>query len=165
MSESSRCASATGSIRGRALGRVVLGRTRAAERRAFPSFDRRRAGVDRFCFVGGGHIRIGYMTDRKLARFARRPRRGDRAVLILTTSRRYALRGVKHGTRVRTLRRRFRGARSFRIGRNRWYVARGRKARMVFKTRRGRVEEVGIAEKGPTRTARRAKRFLRSFPG
>jgi hypothetical protein len=105
------------------------------------------------------------MTDRALSRFARRRRRGDRAVLLLTTSAHYAIRGVRHGSPVRSLRRRFRRARSFRIGRNRWYVARGRRARLVFKTQGGRVEEVGIAERRPTRTARMAKRFLRSFPG
>jgi hypothetical protein len=162
---SSRCAPPEGAIKGKTLGRARLGRTRSAERRAFPSFSRRRAGVDRFCIRGGGHIRIGYMTKRTLGKFARRRRRGDRAVLILTTSRHYAIRGVRHGSRVRTLRKRFRRARSFRIGRNRWYVAPGRRTRLVFKTHRRRVEEIGIAERRPTRTRRRAKRFLRNFPG
>jgi hypothetical protein len=86
-------------------------------------------------------------------------------VLILTTNRHYAIRGIRHGSSVRALRRKFRHLRSVRLGRNRWYLARGRGARLVFKTHRGRVEEVGIAERRPTRGARRARRFLASFPG
>jgi hypothetical protein len=159
------CAAAIGSIHGRVLGRAALGRARSAERSALGGFARRRAGVDRFCLLGGGHVRIGYMSDRALTRFARRPRRGDRAVLILTTNRHYAIRGIRHGSSVRALRRKFRHLRSVRLGRNRWYLARGRGARLVFKTHRGRVEEVGIAERRPTRGARRARRFLASFPG
>jgi hypothetical protein len=156
------CAPPVGRIHGATLGRVRLGATRAAERSKFPSFVARRSGVDRFCLRGGGHIRIGYLSQVNRS-LSRRPRRGDRAVLILTTSRHYKLRGVGHGSSVRALKRRFRGERSLHVGRNRWYVARGAKARIVFKTFRGRVEEVGIASLRLSRGARRAKRFLRSF--
>jgi hypothetical protein len=149
--KASRCAAPSGRIAGRRLGTAALGRTPSAERRAFPSFTRPRARVDRFCLRGGGHVRIGYMTRR--------------AVLLLTTSRHYAVRGVRNGSTLRLLRRRLGRMWSFRIGRNRWYVARGRRVRLVFKTHRGRVEEVGIADPRSSTTPRRAKRFLRGFIG
>ena len=89
--------------------------------------------------------------------------RGERAVLVLTTSRHYAIKGVRHGSTRKTLKRRVRGLRSFRIGKNRWYIARGSKARLVFKVRGGRVQEVGLAEMGLTRRSAAARRFLGSF--
>jgi hypothetical protein len=160
-----RCSEPIGRIHGRILGPTALGRTRGGERRAFPAFDRRRAGVDRFCLRGGGHIRIGYMSPAALSRLAARRRGAARAVLILTTSPHYAIKGIRHGSTRRALRRRLGRARSVKVGRNRWYLVRGRRARLVFKTRGGRVEEVGIAALRPTRRARQARRFLRSFPG
>jgi hypothetical protein len=164
-SKSSNCARATGRIHGGALGRARLGQARAAVRSVFPSFSRRRAGVDRFCIRGGGHIRIGYLTERALSRFAHRSRSRERAVLILTTSRHYSIRRTRPGSSLRALKRQLGRMRSFRIGRNRWYIGRGHEARLVFKVHRGRVEELGIAARGPTRVPRRAKRFLASFPG
>jgi hypothetical protein len=105
------------------------------------------------------------MSPSALSRLAARRRGATRAVLILTTSPHYAIKGIRHGSTRRALRRRLRRARSVKVGRNRWYLARGRRARLVFKTHGGRVEEVGIAALRPTRRARVAKRFLRSFPG
>jgi hypothetical protein len=150
-SGSSRCAAPTGRIRGLTLGRAVLGRSRGLVRRAFPSFRRARRRVDRFCLRDGAHVRVGY--------------RRERAVLLLASSRRYAVRAIRHGSGTRSLRRSFPRARSFRIGHNRWYVARGRRALLVFKTRGGRVQEVGLAERRATRSAPRAQRFLSSFSG
>jgi hypothetical protein len=160
----SSCARATGAIRGTRLGRARLGATRAANRTKFPTFTARRSRVDRFCLRGGGHIRIGYLPPGKRSRSSRRGASRDRAVLILTTSRHYAVRGIRHGSTVRALKRRFRRLRSAHVGRNRWYLARGKKSRIVFKTHRRRVEEVGIASPSLTR-GKKAKRFLRSFPG
>ena len=160
--QADRCAPAVGSIRGKTLGRAVLGRSRAVQRRAFPGAVRRKT-VDRSCLRGGGHIRIGYLSARQRRKVMRSQARGERAVLILTTSRRYAIKGVRHGSTRTTLKRRVRGLRSFKIGKNRWYIARGSKARLVFKVRGGRVQEVGLAEKGLTRRSAAARRFLGSF--
>jgi hypothetical protein len=84
-------------------------------------------------------------------------------VLILTTSPHYALRGVRPGSRLRVLRRAVRGLSAHRVGANRWYLARGRLSRLVFKVRRGRVREIGVASLRMTRGRRGARRFLRSF--
>ena len=58
-----------------------------------------------------------------------------RAVLALTTHPAYDVRRVRTGTSTRTMRRRFRGERRFRRGRNTWYLVRGKHARVLFKTR------------------------------
>jgi hypothetical protein len=105
--------------------------------------------MDRFCLSGGAVLRVGY--------------RRERAVLLLVSSPRYRIRGVRVGTSTRTLRRRLGPSRGVRIGKNRWYVRRGTRSRLVFKTRGGRVREVGLAERGPTAGRKRAKRFLSSF--
>ena len=85
------------------------------------------------------------------------------AVLIITSSKRFSVHGIKSGTRVRTLRRRLRGERSVRVGRNVWYLARSGGVRQLFKTRGGRVLEVGIGDRRLSPTRRAAKRYLRAW--
>ena len=64
---------------------------------------------------------------------------------------------------MRTLRRRLKGERSFKIGRIRWYTVAGRRSRVLFSTRRGKVREVGLASKRLTRTRRGTVRLLRAW--
>ncbi len=82
---------------------------------------------------------------------------------MLSSSPRFRVRGLTRGARVATLRRRLRGERSYRVGRNRWYAVRGAKATLVFRTRRGRVGAVGLASRrltaGPRRHAAAAARL------
>ncbi|HEX2232737.1 MAG TPA: hypothetical protein VHG69_05185 [Thermoleophilaceae bacterium] len=144
-----RCARPTGRVRGLRLGRVRLGALRRRQRGAYPSFSRPRRSVDRFCLTDGRHIRVGY--------------RGVKAVLALSSSRRYRIRGITRGATVGALRARFPRARSFRIGANRWYLARGSRARLVFKVRGGSVREVGIADLALSGGRISAKRFMRGF--
>jgi len=161
----SRCAQAGGRVRGRRLGRARLGVRRARNRRAFPAVRRGRAGVDRFCVRGGGFLRIGYPSRalrRGLVRSERRRVR-SKAVLVLASSRRFAVRGVRPAMGIRALRRRIGRGRGVRVGRNVWYLARGSRARLVFKVRGRRVREVGIADRRLTAGQRRARRFLSSF--
>ncbi|MDQ4072042.1 MAG: hypothetical protein M3088_04075, partial [Actinomycetota bacterium] len=64
--------------------------------------------------------------------------------------------------RARTVRRRLFGERRYRVGRDTWYLAGGRQARIVVKVRRGRVSEIGLAD--PRLTAGGSvRRFVRSF--
>jgi hypothetical protein len=105
--------------------------------------------MDRYCVAGGGNLRIGY-------------RRG-REVLAITTSKRLSVRGIRRGSRVRTLRRRLRHERRIRVGRNVWYVARAHAATLVFRTRGRSVLEVGLADRRRTRGLRATRRFLRSW--
>jgi hypothetical protein len=71
---------------------------------------------------------------------------------------------VRPGTSLRTMRRRMRGERRFKVGRNSWYLVRGRRARIVVRVSGSRVREVGLADLRLTGTRARARRFLRAFP-
>jgi hypothetical protein len=167
-SELLRCGVPTRRVHGRTLDRVRLGLRRRTIRRRYPRIERRRRYVDRFCLIhpkrGGRFVRAGYPSPRLTRLLSRRTRRRirGRAILALTSSGYFRIHRIRYGTRVRTLRRRLHGERSFRIGRNRWFLARGRRARLVFKVRRGRVREVGIASLGLTR-GRLARPFMNSF--
>ena len=165
-----RCGRLRGRLRGRTLGRAALGRKRRLQRRRFPSFTRPRRTIDRFCLVDGRHIRVGYPGRRLLATRSRRLRRRvrTRAVLVLTSSQRYAIRGVRNGSSPRFMKRRMgrRIRRSYRVGRNRWYVARGpRGTNLIFKVTRGRgrVGEIGIADARFLRGRLPSRRFLSGF--
>ena len=92
-----------------------------------------------------------------------RLRTRGRAVLALSSHPAYAIRRVRSGSTVRTLRLRFRGERRLRVGRNAWYLVRGRRANLLFRTARNRVREVGLADRRLTSTQARARRFLRAF--
>jgi hypothetical protein len=72
------------------------------------------------------------------------------------------VRGLQKGSRLRSVRRRLRGERRFRVGRDSWYLAGARSARIVVKVRRGRVSEIGLADLRLTFKGA-AKRFVRSF--
>jgi hypothetical protein len=159
-----RCAALGGRLSGTRLHRARLGRTRGATRRSYPSRSTRR-GFDYFCLADGRLVRAGYSSRRLRRGLSRREARRvrGRAVLVLTSSRRFGARGVRRGTRVATMRRRVRGERRFRVGRNTWYLVRGKRATIVYRTQRGRVRAVGIADRRLTRGRRAARRFLRTF--
>jgi 3',5'-cyclic AMP phosphodiesterase CpdA len=164
--EGRRCASLRGRISGRRLHRARLGRRRSAIRRAYPRSSRRTRGrFDLFCLADGKLVRVGYPSRGLLRGLPRRERRRvrGRAVLILTSSGHFRAKRVPPGMRVRTMRRRVRDERRFRIGRNTWYLARGRGATVVYRTQRGRVRAIGLADRRLTGGRRAARRFLRGF--
>jgi hypothetical protein len=147
-------------------GRARLGRKRARQRRALGGrLISRRGGIDRYCAKGGGVLRIGYPTKRLNRRVGRGVRRkiAKRAQLVLTTSKRLKLRGLRRGARVKALKRKLRGERRVRVGRNVWYLASSKKARLVFKTRGGRVRELGRVSKRLTRGKRASRRLLSAW--
>jgi hypothetical protein len=159
------CPAATGRVRGPRLGRARLGGRRARHRRLLPGLRRPRRFVDRFCHADGGLTRIGYPSP-KLTRFlapAMRRRLRGRAVLILTTSTHYSLRGLRPGARVRALGAAVAKRRRFKVGANVWHVAAGRRSALLFKVRGGRIREVGVADGRLMRGRLAARRFLRSF--
>jgi hypothetical protein len=155
-----RCAVPTGKVRRKSVDRARLGRTRRRTRRSFRKRSLRRQGryMDQFCLAGGGALRVGYGR--------RRPVKG-RAVVVLSSSKLHRLRKLRVGARTKTLRRRIgrRRVSSMRIGKNRWYIKRGKGATLVFKVRRGKVRELGLADRRLTRTRARAKRLLKSYRG
>jgi hypothetical protein len=89
------CPAPTGRLRGKSLGPVTLGMTRARARRAFSrSSDRGRHDTDSFCLTPSG-IRVAYPSPallRTLSPGTRRRVRG-RVVLALTGNAYYALNG------------------------------------------------------------------------
>ena len=97
-------------------------------------------------------MRIGYPTGRL-------GRRSAGALLILTSSRRPGLRGMRVGGRIKRLR----GASRVRVGRNLWYLARGARSRLLFQVRGGRVRQLGIGDPHSTAHPAARKRFLRAW--
>jgi hypothetical protein len=156
------CVNSRGGAAGTRLGPARLGRTRKSQRRVFHGKAlKARRGMDSYCATGGGRFRIGYPTSR-LSRSARTLAK-KRAIVILTSSKRFSVRGVRPGSSVKGLRRRLRGERRLAIGGNAWYLARGHKATLLYKTHGRRVLEVGIGDRRLTGTGGSARRFLRSW--
>jgi len=125
-----------------------------------------RGGIDRYCISGARTLRIGYPTaalTRGLPRSEQRRIRG-RAVLVLTNSDRYGVGGIKPGSRVAALRRSLSRERAYRSGASLWYLAPApRGQRYAFRTRAGRVLEVGLADRRLTGTPRQVSRLLGSW--
>jgi hypothetical protein len=165
-SQKSGCLNFGPGARGKRLGPARLGAPRAGNRRRFTGARlRSRARMDRYCVAGGGSLRIGYATprlSRSLGRSLRRRVRA-RALILLATSPRWAVRGVAPGMSTRGLAARLSGERRFRIGQNVWYSLPGRQSRIVFKTRAGRVLEVGLANKRLALTRAGEERLLRAW--
>ncbi len=161
------CARAAGAFRATSLEGLRLGMTRARARGLFGSLELRgRKYMDFFCSAAQG-VRVGYASPRLLRTLpaAERRRLRGRAILILTSSRHFALHGVRPRARLAKVARRLRVSRPYRVGLNTWYlVPDGRVARGILKVRHGEIQEVGIANAALTASQRERAIFLRSFP-
>jgi hypothetical protein len=159
-----RCASLRGSISGKRLHRARLGRKRSTIRRAYPS-RRAKGSFDYFCLADGRVVGAGYPSARLRRGIGRRERRRvkGRAVLLLTTSTHLRMRKLRVGSSSRSVRRRLHKEKRYRVGSNVWYLARAKSSTLVFKTRRGKVRSLGVADRRLTSTRRKQKRFLRGF--
>ena len=160
------CGQPTGRLSARRLGPVQLGMKRAAVRKRFA---RRTTGVRRnmdfFC-TGSHRIRVGYPSAKLLRGLSRPQRRrvSGRAIMVLTASHHYALRGGRPGARLtRRLQRRLHAGRPLHVGRDRWYLVGEPGSRGVLKVRGGVIGEIGIADARLTRNRATARRFFRSF--
>ena len=160
------CLNTDGTLTGKQLGPARLGRRLAEQRAVFEGANRQtRANLDRFCAEGGGNFRIGYPTPRltrKLSRGLKRKVKG-RVVIVLTSSRRFSLRGIVVGDTVAEARSRLTREQKFKIGSNTWYVAKRGGARLLVKTKGGKVREVGIGDPRLTTSAKATKRFLNAW--
>jgi hypothetical protein len=159
------CARPSGRLAGSRLGPVTLGMTRARARSRFARRSTRgRRYMDFFCPAHNG-IRVGYPSPALLHGLSPSERRRvtGRAVLVLTSNRHYALRGVRPGARVAKVARRLKLGRRFQIGLNSWYLAPNGASRGVLKVRRGVIDEVGIANARLTQSRQPALQFLKSF--
>jgi hypothetical protein len=159
--------------RGTTLDRVKLGSNRTRNLRRYRIGRKGRRSIDKFCLTDRSTVRVAYPSTRLRRTFGRRGKRRYRptkAIAVLVNSRRFKIRGVRPGTRVRgKVARRFRKFRSYRVGRNRWYVRKGSKARILYKVRgrgkRRRVLEIGIADRSLTTTKRKQRRFIDAWRG
>jgi hypothetical protein len=164
--DSQGCVNARGGVRGKRLGPARIGRTRKGQRRLLKGARlRSRRGIDRYCASGGGSFRIGYPTKRLLRPFGRgaRKRAKSHVVLVLTSSRRFAVTGVKPGASAKSARRRMKRAHRYRVGRNTWLVGAGKQVRLLVQLRGGKVRAVGIANKRLSRGRAGERRLLRAW--
>jgi len=160
-----RCPTASGAARGTSLGPVRLHRRRATQRKALPTMTRAKTGIDSTCLAGGGSLRAVYPT-RKLTRRLKKSVSKlvrDRAVLLLSSSRRQSVARIKPRDRQSLMRRRLRGERRYVVGRTAWFFADAERVRLIYSVRNGRVREVGIADLRVTRGRAAQKRFLRAW--
>jgi hypothetical protein len=162
-----RCPRASGNLRGRRLGPLALGMTRAQTRHRMPRFVRLRYGFDDFCLRAGWGIRVGYASAKLIRGSPRRLRRQleGRSVEVLTANRFYALDGVRPGAQLAQVSRRLHinPSNYSAVGLNDWYVVPGRTADGVLKVRYGVILEIGIADKRVLHGRAKALRFFESF--
>lgn len=151
------CPAATGALQGRTLGRVHLGMTRAAARRAFrTSSDRGKKFQDFFCLTPTG-IRVGYASRKESAKLA------GRVIWASTSSAFYALHGIRVGATLGAASAALRLSAPVKSGSNTWYFTANAASNAVLKVQNGVIEEIGIAQKSLTATAKAQRSFLRSF--
>ncbi len=159
------CPIANGRLTATGIGPLSLGMKRMRARHILiHSSTRGRRFMDFFCLKPIG-IRAAYGSPALVRRLPRsqRGRLLGRIVLLLTADKRYALRGVKPGTRLARVARRLHVSRRIRIGRNDWFIVPNGPSRGVLKVRHGVIEEVGIANRRLTGSYRAARRFLGSL--
>ena len=102
--------------------------------------------MDRYCLVGGGFLRVGYL--------------GDRSAIALSSNRSQRLSSIRVGSTTKTVRKRLRGERAYRAGSFTWYVSKASRARIVVQTRRGKVVQMGLADKQRTSTRKKTAALL-----
>jgi hypothetical protein len=164
------CLNADATASGKTLGPAKLGREQNAQRSLFKGARlRSRKGIDSYCALGGGSFRIGYPTKRLLRGAVDKLKRKieGRVALILTSSNRFSVAGVRPGEGEQSARRKLARARRQKVGRNTWYVLRTGSAELLVKAQGGKIGEVGIGDKrlttgGKTKAAKRKalRRFL-----
>lgn len=160
-----RCAAESGPLQGLSLGRLRLGMSRAQARRAITRSARRGRRYQRFfCLMPTG-VRAGFASPRLLRGLPARERRRliGRIVWISTSSRFYAIQGVRPGTILSAAAKRLALRRPLRIGRNDWYLAPARVVTVVLKVRRRVVQEIGIADPQLTHGRQEDRTFMNSF--
>ncbi|HWD74798.1 MAG TPA: hypothetical protein VG371_06635, partial [Solirubrobacteraceae bacterium] len=156
------CPQANGRLTATGIGPLSLGMKRTRARQILKrSSTRGRKYMDFFCLKPVG-IRAAYPSPAMLRPLAKKVRGKlqGRIVLLLTSDRLYALRGVKPGARLSKVAHKLHAGRRIRIGLNDWYVFRNGPSIGVLKVRKGIIEEIGIADKRLSYRTRGGKQFL-----
>ncbi|HUE26517.1 MAG TPA: hypothetical protein VMP89_07055, partial [Solirubrobacteraceae bacterium] len=161
------CPTARGKLTTTGIGPLSLQMTRARARQILThSSTRGRVVWDFFCLKPIG-IRAAYPSAALLGRLPRkqRARYQNRIVLLSTSDRLYALRGVHPGTRLSKVARKLKVGKPIKIGLNSWYLApNGGPSIAVLKVRHGIIQEIGIAEKRFSYTSKVGRKFLGELP-
>ena len=122
-------------------------------------------GFDNFQLAGSWGIRAGYPSPKLLRSMSQRSRTrlANRIVLLLTSNRYYALRGVRPGARLAAVAAALHTGPVIHVGLNDWYMARNGSSTAVIKVRGGIIEEIGIADLALTSTRSAQVTFITSF--
>ena len=131
--------------------------TRTQARRSYTKSSNRGAHYeDFFCLTPIG-VRVGYGSPR----LAKRDR--DKVIWASTSSAFYAVDGIRVGATVIAASKAMKLTGLLKVGLNTWYVGPEGSANAVLKTRGGLIDEIGIADKSLTNSAKADKKFLHSF--
>ena len=143
------CIEPGGELRGKRVGRVALGmrRKRVVGRLGIPHDH--RAGVDRWCVIGKGSLRVAYSGGH------------GPAELIVSSSRGHAAGGVARGDSARRARRHLDPRRRFRVGGVEVLEAAGAGGRVLAGLAGGRVRWVALAASELAADGRGLRRALR----
>jgi hypothetical protein len=156
------CPKANGRLTATGIGPLSLGMKRTRARAILThSSTRGHRYMDFFCLKPAG-IRAAYPSPAMLHPLARKVRGAlqGRIVLLLTSDRLYAVRGVKPGTRLSKVGHKLHVGRRIAIGSNDWYLFANGRSIGVLKVRHGTIEEVGIADRRLSYRTHAGKLFL-----
>jgi hypothetical protein len=138
--------------------------TRSRARHVLPRYStRRKLDMDYYCQLSNDGIRAFYPSEKLLRTLPRKQRAAyrGRIMVALTAGHRYALHGVRAGTKLAKVRRRLHVGRAYHVGKNLWYITPNGPSHGVLKVRRGVIQEIGIASKRFTGSVAARRRFLR----
>jgi hypothetical protein len=159
------CPAASGTVSGTHLGLVRLGMTRAQARSGYRhSTTRGKSYEDFFCLTPIG-IRVGYGSPALVHAAPAKQRAGlrNRLVWISTSNPYFAISGIRAGATLTATEAKLRKGNTFKVGLNTWYEAPAGAVTAIFKARGGVVQEIGIADKRVTATAKSERSFIGSF--
>jgi hypothetical protein len=158
------CPTASGRLLGTRLGNIRLGMTRVAAQKAYAkNHDRKTKFRDLFCQTPHG-LQVGYETAavrRALLNSASSKAAGKRAgqrllrhvIWVTTSNPAYALRGVHPGATLAAARHHVRLGTAQHAHGHTWYLVSSGSATGLIKVSRGKVTEIGIADRSLTRVA------------
>lgn len=151
------CPAASGKLSGTHLGRIRLGMTRDEAHHALTkSSTRGTRNEDFFCLTPIG-IRVGY-GSREVPKALR-----GKLIWASTASAFYAVRGIRVGATIAAAAKALKLSGPYKVGANTWYLAPNGASSAIFKTRRGIIQEIGIAERSLTGNRKADLKFLHGF--
>ena len=156
------CPKPAGRLAGTHLGPMWLGLGRARARRMLPRYRIYSTHTDTYCLAGGWGIRAGYATRALLRKLPGHPHASG-IILLLTANPHYSLDGITTGMSVKAAEHHLSLGTVIHLGRNWWYVIEGRTANLILKTRHGRIQEIGIANRKLSRTGLQQAKLLAHF--